>query len=89
MCNGRQNGTAYTATQHFLSDLLYKTVSKTNVQISDSQTRCQRLDTPHMVSIFSEGTIIIPSVILIVGSLTLQFVPKAIRMQIPILTESC
>ena len=35
-----------------------------------------------MDSIFSDGTIIIPSVFLIMGSLTLQLVLKAIRLEI-------
>ena len=80
MCRSRQSGTAYTATQHFLSDLMHKTVSKTNTQRSDSQTLCKRLDVPQTDSICSDGTIIIPSVIPIMGSQTLQLVPKAILL---------
>jgi hypothetical protein len=82
MCKWWQSGTAYTATQHSLSYLTYKTVSKTNVQNSDSQTLCKRLDIPQMDSIFSDETINIPSLVLIMGSLTLQLVPKAIRLEI-------
>lgn len=54
----------------------------TNVQSSDSQALCKRLDIPQIDAVFSDGTIIIPPVVLVMGSITLQIVPNAIRLEI-------